>query len=340
MSRARLLLGVLLCLWPCRVASQLTERLYQEACDNGNVSACNVFGLMNERGEGVTQDLSRAVGLYERACEGGLPVGCTNLARMYEAGAGVPRDVARANVLYQVACEGGELLACDLAPADNPLRPGRINGRVMEEGKSRGLSDVDITVVGQTEVRTLSNRQGQFTLRDLEPGPAQVRLTRLGYAPRTVLLVVQPGRTVDLSATMSTRPIELEAIRVTVRPRFLELSGFYARGDQGFGHQFGPMELETLDLERVSNVLSRVPGVSVRRTGPGRSSAVSMRGVGSSTGSCRLLVYVDGLRMSTSYDLDQIHPDQIEAVEVYHGVATPIQYMGNGCGVVLLWTRR
>ena len=42
------------------------------------------------------------------------------------------------------------------------------------------------------------------------------------------------------------------------------------------------------------------------------------------------------------WDLDNMDPESLEAVEVYRGIATPIQYqMGlNSCGVVLLWTRR
>lgn len=182
---------------------------------------------------------------------------------------------------------------------------------------------------------------GRFDLTELEPGLTEVRFTRLGYAPRTVTLIVLPGRTVELSATMSTRPIELEAIAVTIRSRQLERSGFYARAAQGMGSQFTRKDLESIKSGRVSDVLTRVAGVSLRRSGPGGTSAVSLRGQGLST-TCPLAVYVDGLRMSVPYDLDQIPPDQIDAMEIYRGVRTPIQYqsVSNGCGVILFWTRR
>ena len=87
----------------------------------------------------------------------------------------------------------------------------------------------------------------------------------------------------------------------------------------------------------ISRILERVPGVYVRRNGPGSAVAMSMRGAGRQ-GRCRLQVYVDGVR--TSQDHDLFRPEEIEAMEIYRGISTPMQYLGNGCGAVLLWTRR
>lgn len=71
MKRTSLLVVFLLGLFSRSAASQDTERMYQQACDDGDLVACNVFGLMYEYGNGVTQDFSRAVVFYQRACEGG-----------------------------------------------------------------------------------------------------------------------------------------------------------------------------------------------------------------------------------------------------------------------------
>ena len=79
MNRTFVLVFALLGLWPGAGTSQTTERLYQQACDGGDMTACNVFGLMNETGQGIAQDLPRAVDLYQRACE---PLGSTNFRRL------------------------------------------------------------------------------------------------------------------------------------------------------------------------------------------------------------------------------------------------------------------
>ena len=49
-------------------------------------------------------------------------------------------------------------------------------------------------------------------------------------------------------------------------------------------------------------------------------------------------MYVDGVR-ALDADLDRFPLNWIEAMEVYHGISTPIQYGFNSCGVVLIWTR-
>lgn len=436
MRGATLLFAAALCLAPGTVAAQITERLYQQACDDGDLTACNIFGLMYEYGEAVPQNLERAASLYQRACEGGDMVGCTNLGLLYETGAGVTEDVDRASGLYQVACEGGELLGCDLVagagqarasdtsarffksgriadtetgaalsqavievpalgvrvvsdmegrfelgrlPAGqhllraerfgyelvqgrlevpgnaeflvllsqanvvDPREPGRIEGQVTGGG-SQGLADVQITVLGQPRGGTLSNQQGRFALRDVQPGFVEVRFVRLGYAPRTATLIVQPGRTSEIATTMSTEPIELEAIQVTVRSSMLELNGFYRRAQRGFGAQLSRTDLDKINPIYVSDAVRRIPGVRLASSNPlnpDEVTAVSRRASSFSLGPCTLSVYIDGVRMSDP-DLNQLSPDWLEAMEVYSGVGTPVEYGGprNPCGVVLLWTQR
>ena len=63
----------------------------------------------------------------------------------------------------------------------------------------------------------MTDGRGRFSLTDLEPGLVQVQFTHLSYAPRMTTLIVHPGRTVEINASMSAQPIELEAIEVTVR---------------------------------------------------------------------------------------------------------------------------
>lgn len=337
-----------------RVEAQLTERLYTAACDDGDATACIVFGLMTELGQGVPRDEVRARDLYRQACEIGELVGCTNLGLMYEEGRGGPRDVDEARGRYEIACEGDEQLACNLLAAmeeieadpdenrylkrgrvadaetqtalSNALveipeldirgvtdrqgmltlgrlpegtyqvmarrlgyldlegelqvpggtqflvlmnrnqepdtaRYGRIFGHVTDGGSA--ISDVDVTIVGQESQRAISNPQGRFGLANLEPGLVQVRLTRLGYTPRTATLVVQAGRTSDLEVTMAPEAIELEPIEVTVRSQFLEKNGYYERAQRGIGRQYQGDELDRMMIIQPSDIVTRIPGVQL-----------------------------------------------------------------------------
>ena len=345
-----LLAVLLLCLLPGPAASQDTESLYRQACDDGDLVVCNIFGLMYESGESVPRDPARAAVLFQRACEGGLLAGCTNLGSMYESGTGVAQDLSRALGLYRMACEGQEMLACrsaervvesgggEPAVVDEPAEPGRVTGRVTDEGGKRGLSGVEVIILTQPRARTISRGGGRFNLTDLVPGMAEIRFARLGYAPRTAQFVVQAGRTVELSAALSTEPIELEAIEVTVRSRLLERNVFYRRMDGGFGRQLTQKDLEDIDPMYISDVVRRIPGVRVRYSNRGSTVAVSGRGAGFSGGGCVLAVYVDGIRVFDP-DLDQFPREWIDAMEVYHGMQTPFEYsMLNSCGVILIWT--
>jgi hypothetical protein len=419
--------------WPSSAPAQSTERLYEEACDAGDLVACNVFGVMLELGDGATQDLPRAIQLYQRACEGGELIGCTNLGVLHESGIGLPQDLALARGLYRTACEGGEPLGCGLrdrvgqrevpdtarylksgragdaetravlaqtiielpdldrravsdlngafafgglpsglhrlraervgyealegqvlvpgnpeffvlltpTELDDPNAPGNVAGRVVE-GPDQGLANVEVTVVGYGEVSTLTNPQGRFRLSGLPPGVVVLRFARLGYGPRTATVIVQPGRTLEVGATMAVQPLELAAIDVTVRSRTLERNGFYDRMDGGGGTQFSPRRLETIAATLVSEVLiGRVPGITVEEAFAvgGTSRVWSRRGSVPGLDECVLAIFLDGIQLGDA-DLDLFPMAAIDAIEVYQGIETPLQYAVTPCGAVLLWTRQ
>ncbi len=223
----------------------------------------------------------------------------------------------------------------------DPTAPGRILGRVTEEGnRNRGVSDVDITVLGPARARTLSDGQGRYSLTDLDPGLVEVQFSHLGYTPRTTTVNVQPGGTVEVNAPMSAQPFELEPIEITVRSRYLERNGFYRRS-RLWGYQYTRADLEKINPTFLSDLFWRVPGVRVRHGLNGAQVSSGRSRTFSSPGGCVLTVYLDDVRMPY-WDLDNMDPESLEAVEVYRGIATPIQYWQGlaSCGVVLLWTRR
>ena len=241
----------------------------------------------------------------------------------------------------RVPGEADFLVLLEHALVADPQAPGRLVGRVTDETGELGLSNVDITVLNRVSGGTLSNQQGRFLLEGVAPGLAEVRFERLGYESRTQLIVVQPGRTLDVRIGMSTEPIELDPIRVVaVRSDYLERSGFYDRSVRIRGAQFGPSDLEVILPERLSDLMARVSGVRVEGAmGVGeRARVLSFR-----REECQLDVYVDGVRRSPDYNLNEIPPPQVEAVEVYQGLDIPIEFQGfsrTGCGVVLIWTKR
>jgi hypothetical protein len=248
-----------------------------------------------------------------------------------------------ATLIGELQVPGGSqfLIMLERDEPENPEAPGRIEGRVTDGGSGE-IADVDISILGADGLRTLSNPRGYFALTGVEPGLVQIRFSRLGYAPRTATLVVQPGRTSEVITAMAAQAIELAPIEVTVRSAFLERSGFYDRVRQGQGRQLSRIELDRIDPFQISDVIQRLPGVSLRTTSILGQPVVALnpRVRTLENPDCALDVYVDGVRTSTP-DLNQIPPDWLDAMEVYLGSEAPVQYAGlSPCGVVLLWTRR
>jgi hypothetical protein len=228
----------------------------------------------------------------------------------------------------------------------------------LEGGREFGVSDVDITILTSPPVSIVSDPQGRFSLSDVETGLVEVRFERLGYATRRVTVIVQPDRTVEIAASISARPIELDPITVVVRSFALERNGFYRRSDTNWGSQLTRTDLDEINPTYVSDVFRRLPGVRVE------AGAIIGRRTALQGEPCRLRIFLDGVPMGSSifltpdttgpdglpsdenapptlmeiWQFDEIPADHLEAVEVYQGLGTPIQY-GPACGVVLFWTR-
>jgi hypothetical protein len=223
---------------------------------------------------------------------------------------------------------------------------GQIFGQVTEDDTSAGISDVDIIVRGINRVRTISNRQGRFQLSGVLPGPVEVEFRRLGYEPRAARVIVQRGRTVEMYATMSASPIELEPIEVSVASRYLERSGFYRRARSASGDRFTYRDIASMNPMMIGDVLRRVAGVTVvsSQIGSGSEAISNRRRSGTDSGRCRLLPYFNGVP-TVSFDLELVPPEEIEGLEVYQGPNVPIEYLdefqaaGPSCGVILIWTR-
>jgi TPR repeat protein len=86
--------------------------LYTKACERGNAAGCKGLALLYRVGVGVPKDSKRAAELYKKACDVGLASGCSNLGVLYENGEGVSYDQRQAIKLYHSACDQGDALGC------------------------------------------------------------------------------------------------------------------------------------------------------------------------------------------------------------------------------------
>jgi hypothetical protein len=346
--------------------------LYQRSCARGVIAACQRLGLTELADSAVapTDELVR-VGYIADAYDGSALAGALVRIRGIpgvgehryladESGRVVldqlPRgrhaiEVQRGGYqwtegLLPVPWETDFLILMERVQEEETPALGQIFGQVTEEGSTRGISDVDITVRGAATARTISNREGRFQLSDLPPGPIELEFTRLGYEPRVANLTVQRGRTVEVYASMATQPVELEPVEVAVASRYLERTGFYRRARNVTGDRFTYRDIAQMNVMMVSDVVRRVGGVTVltAQNGGGSEAVSNRRRVDADFGRCRMRPYLDGIPL-VNFNLELVPPDEIEALEVYHGANVPVEYFdefqqaGPSCGVILIWTR-
>jgi hypothetical protein len=190
------------------------------------------------------------------------------------------------------------------------------------------IVDAEVLILGAPRVVTTSAR-GEFTLDGLPRDPAVLRVRRMGYRARSVIL--EPGADTDTLTLL----VELETLALELSPVIVRaMEEKYSAKMEGFAdrmkHAPRSSFITRADIEkrsplRTSDLLDPLQTVRCR----GRSGALYLDGA-----------YVRG------FDINWLNPNDIEAIEYYRGAGQiPIRFnatlpQGNtpGC-VVVIWTR-
>ena len=92
---------------------------------------------------------------------------------------------------------------------------GTITGTVTASGDAGGaLEGARVTVLG-TNNATFTNREGVFTLRNVNPGTVQVRVVRLGFDQATQTVTVVAGTQATVNFQLTASPFTLDEIVTT-----------------------------------------------------------------------------------------------------------------------------
>lgn len=220
-----------------------------------------------------------------------------------------------------------------------------LTGRVVDGTSGRPLAAALVQLIGADSTviaAVTTDDAGAFLLRDGDARGALLRVAQLGYVDAIVPVseLAAAGATIRLEVD----PVEMEALTAEAAREnpSLRAAGFYQRQRLGLGDFVTRAELETrfATARRTGDILRAYPRLKIEETRDGeevvlvRSSTVLMGRP------CAANVYLQGTSIGRS--IPRLHPDDIEAIEVYAGSAQiPAQYGGSdsGCGVVLIWLR-
>lgn len=188
-------------------------------------------------------------------------------------------------------------------------------------------------------------------------GGIRIRAGRQGYELlNTPTLDLSGHDYFVLAVRLDVDAIPLAPLEVVARGRryFVErspvLEGFDHRQRLGMGTYFTREDIERIEPLHVTDLLRRVPGVSLVGGGLPSQQVLSMNRAqfGRGGGSCPVQVFVDGMLVTRAragpIAVDElVTPQAVEGLEVYKGLSTvPAEFLNENahCGVVAIWTRR
>jgi len=206
--------------------------------------------------------------------------------------------------------------------------------------------------------RRVSDEFGKVTFQvRRHVGGVRIRAGRQGYRMLdTPTLDLSGHDFFVLAVRMDIEAIPLAPLEVVARGRryFVDrshiLEGFDHRVRLGFGTYFTRDQIEQIGPLRVTDLLRRVPGVTIVGGGTRSEPVLSMNRAqfGAGGGSCPVQIFMDGMLVTRAgagpISVDElVTPQAVEGLEIYRGLSTvPAEFLNENahCGVVAIWTRR
>jgi TonB-dependent starch-binding outer membrane protein SusC len=234
---------------------------------------------------------------------------------------------------------------------------GRISGQVVDQTDGTALEAARVILTETNQIET-TNRDGQFSFRNVAPGTRQVRVLRVGYKPAIQSVEVGAGETATMTFSLAPAAVQLDELVTTAtgEQRKLEVANSVTTIDASRIAEEAP-------IAEFGNLISgRAAGVQVQKSGgtTGTGTRIRIRGSNSVSLSNEPLYYIDGIRMEsgpTSSTLDiggfgqgsgsspsrinDLNPDDIESIEIVKGPAAATLYgIQASNGVVRITTKR
>jgi hypothetical protein len=221
---------------------------------------------------------------------------------------------------------------------------GRIVGIILDEQTGQPIEGVAIRLTTLERPVQLSDRFGRFQLDRLPNAVHELQIEHVAYGRGLHLVNVPDGERVEVRIRLRASALVLDSlvITATARPTRLAAAGYFDRERRGWGRFFREEDMAV----RMEEIVMSVPGYEIQQnTRPpftGRRVMVrSFRG-----GYCQPEIWVDGMHEAWAEGdiLAAVRGRDIEAVEVYRGLATPAEFLRRielrPCGAIVVWTRR
>lgn len=244
----------------------------------------------------------------------------------------------------------------------------RIVGVVRDEA-GHPLAGVDVAALGSDQTHATSDAAGKYALGGLSAGTYLVRYRRLGYAQALVSVAVglDDEAAHDLDMHKAAQTLDTIVIRDSAITALRDPTGFAHRKATGMGFYLDEAQIEHRQATSTDQLLRTIPSVEFSNRCMISGISLSPGGGGASSrpatcpdslkvfvqhgmqnllgGSCSegVQVVVDGIQMPYGFNINEIVPSQIKAIELYKDSATlPAELWsltGSRCGTLAIWTK-
>ena len=187
----------------------------------------------------------------------------------------------------------------------------------------------------------VTRANGEFTLDSLPSGTQAIVVRKLGYGVTEKAVELSSNTPTQTTVTMDDYVPTLATVRVeAAQDKALSDIGYLQRKQTGMGFFMDGKQINHESMA-FSDVMRVVPGLRISPVGDGRTYVIS--DARNASNGC-VNFYVDGSPWTTMSpgDIDQfVRPQELVAIEVYHGSQTPPQFTQPGqssCATIVAWT--
>lgn len=226
----------------------------------------------------------------------------------------------------------------------------------------RVVSDSGMILVGAEVVLNgpqnlqRTNEKGEFAFARVAPGFQIIGVRMPGYAPKVDTIEVEDAGEIRREYRLTRIETTLPEVPVRTTPLDRKLVEFAERRRTlGTGRFLDSAEFANSRGTKTSDRIARLPGVLIQR---GRGNEVFITntrqrrsGDPGSRSFCRSLVWLDGVNMGIEYNVNELDPTIIAAVEWYASnqnapakLVAPPRFSARGttepyCGILVIWLR-
>lgn len=230
-------------------------------------------------------------------------------------------------------------IAAQAPPQTLPARDSsRLVGTVLDGASDAPIAGASVEISdahsGERVAGAEADSLGMFSFPAVAAGPYRVTIRSFGYQDLSRDLVLGPRAETELSVSLVPEAMDIEPVFVTVERRASgAMRDFERRRSLGIGSFITRQDIEQRRPHQVTDLFRTMAGVRIVRDRYGAARLLLH-------GQCTPKLYIDGVASFEGTSLDLIlHPDDVEAIEIYTTATVPPQYSRGACGVLVVWTR-